>query len=475
MSLRFRAVETNAAQLVGVVEEPRMQPVDGASAETEDTGDYGAVPVAYEDVPATRFHALVAIVSAGGQFSDGYSLGTIGIALSLARDPLQLSASWMGLLGSASLAGLFFGSLFLGPLADRFGRRPLFVPTMAVFAVVSLLQFFAATPWELLPLRFLLGLMLGIDYVVCSAVVVEFASRRTRGRLLASLSILWAIGYTSAFVIGDLLKSTGPDAWRWILGSGAIPAALIFLVRLKMPESPPWLIQRGRSAEARQIIQRYIGTNVSVPVVVSKANQSAGAAWRELFGARYRRRTAVGAIFYTAQVIPYFALGTFIPSVFGALDITNVYTSGVIFNVFMLAGAGFGFWLVDWLTRRQFLIGAFYFSAAILLFLVLANGAPPLVIVATAALFAFVLSASTILEFVYLPELFPTRLRASGVGFGTAASRIGSACGTFLLPLALRGIGVHPTLGLCVGVLLVGGIACHLLAPETQGCSIEDA
>ena len=447
--------------------------IAGELAESAGAGVCESDHVAYDEAPATRFHALVAVVSAGGQFSDGYALGTIGIALSLARGSLHLDALWLGLLGSASLLGLFFGSLLLGPLADRVGRRPLFVPTMAVFAVVSALQFFVSSPWELLPLRLVLGLMLGIDYVVCCAVVAEFSPCRARGRLLALLVVMWTVGYALAFIIGALLTEAVPDAWRWILASGAVPAGIIFLLRLRIPESPLWLVQQGRIAAARQIIRRYLGENVRLPVV-SSAHQSARAAWGELFGARYRRRTAVGAIYYTALVIPYFALGTFIPIVFAALGIRNAYASGAVFNLFMLMGSAFGLWLVDRLTRRQYLVGAFYLSAATLLFLALAGNARPAIIVAVFAFYAFVLAAGTNLCYVYLPELFPTRLRASGVGVGTAASRIGSAGGTFLLPLCLTAIGVRPTLGLCVAVLLAGGFICHLLAPETQGRSIED-
>ena len=81
--------------------------------------------VAFDEAPTTRFHLLVAIAAAGGQFSDGYLLGTIGIALALAGNSLRLNTLWLGLLGGASLAGLFVGSLFVAPLADRVGRRAL--------------------------------------------------------------------------------------------------------------------------------------------------------------------------------------------------------------------------------------------------------------------------------------------------------------------------------------------------------------
>jgi MFS transporter, putative metabolite transport protein len=415
---------------------------------------------------------LVAIAAAGGQFSDGYLLGTIGIALALAGNSLHLSALWLGLLGGGSLAGLFVGSLFLAPLADRIGRRPLLAPTMAVFAIVSALQFFVTAPWQLLILRLLLGLVLGVDYVVCCTVVAEFSPRRTRGRLLSLLVFVWSMGYTGAFILGALLASTAQDAWRWILLSSAIPSALVFVVRLAIPESPMWLVQHGRSAAARRIIDRHMGERVELPVVPATQPQSLRASWMELASPRYRRRTMVGAVFYTAQVIPYFALGTFIAAVLGAFGIRSTYTGGIVFNVFMLLGSGVGLWLIDKVTRRQFLVGTFYLSASILLFLVLAR-TESVVTVAAAALFAFVLAAAANLEFAYLPELFPTHLRASGVGVGTAASRIGSAVSTLLLPICMESIGVRPTLGVCVAVLLTGGVVCHAFAPETQGRSIE--
>jgi putative MFS transporter len=428
--------------------------------------------IAYDDAQPTRFHARVSIAAAGGLFTDGYVLGTIGIALSLAREPLHLDSLWLGLLGGASLAGLFLGSLFIAPLADRIGRRPLLVPTMAAFTVISLLQFYVATAWQLLVLRLLLGLMLGIDYVASCTIVTEFSPRRLRGRMLSVLVFLWAVGYTTAFIIGTALAAAiTTNPWRWILFSSAIPAAIVFLVRLSVPESPPWLVQRGRTGEAQSIIARHVGTNVRLPLLPPEPTQSR---WTELFGPRYRSRTLVGAVFYTTQVIPYFALGTFIPTVFAALGIQDAYAGGVVYNVFILLGSAFGLWLIDKVTRRQFLVGTFYIATATLLFLALAKAAAPYVIVAATALFAFVLSAAANLELVYLPELFPTRLRASGVGFGTAASRVGSAFSTFMLPVCVDSLGIRATLGICVGVLLTGAVTCHIFAPETQGQSIED-
>src|SRR6202011_5955472 len=139
--------------------------------------------VEYDDAPLRPFHAAVAAASSGGVFSDGYGLGIIGISLSGAAPRLGLSPVWMGLLGGASLFGLFAGALLTGPTADRFGRRPIFAYNMAILATLSLLQNLADSGAQLLTLRLAIGFLLGTDYVVSKALLTEFAPRRFRGRI----------------------------------------------------------------------------------------------------------------------------------------------------------------------------------------------------------------------------------------------------------------------------------------------------
>src|ERR1700722_18484332 len=148
-----------------------------------------AAEVNYDDAPLRPFHLRVAIASGGGVFSDGYGLGIIGISLSRAPARLGLSPVWMGLLGGASLFGLFAGALLTGPAADRWGRRPIFAYNMAVLAVLSLLQGLTGSAAALLALRLAIGFLLGTDYVVSKALLTEFTPRRFRGRILGLLSV----------------------------------------------------------------------------------------------------------------------------------------------------------------------------------------------------------------------------------------------------------------------------------------------
>jgi putative MFS transporter len=413
----------------------------------------------------------VAAASTGGVFSDGFGLGIIGIALGLATAPLQLTPLWLGLLGGASLAGLFLGSLLTGPVADQFGRRPIFASNMALLGILSMLQFFAASAAQLLMLRLLIGMLLGTDYVVSKALLTEFTPRAFRGRVLSLLSVAWAGGYTCAYFVGFALTTAGGEAWRWMLLTSAVPCLLVLPLRVTLPESLLWLAAHGHAERAARIVRAALGAGVAPPPAPPSAPPSAPPGqgrWRRLASATWRRRTLVACAFFTCQVIPYFAVGTFVARVMTALRVQGSYVGGLVYNAALLIGAVVGIAVVDRVPRRGFLIASFTLAAATMLPLAVGAGLSRFAIIALFATFAGVLSAASNLVYVYLPELFPTDLRASGIGLAVAASRIGSAASTFLLPVVVAAFGVRAALGACVAVLALGAAVCHAWAPETR-------
>ncbi|MGQ4601190.1 MFS transporter [Nocardia sp. R6R-6] len=423
-------------------------------------------PVAYEDAPLTKFQIKITIAGTGGQFSDGFILGIIGIVITASTGALGLTPLWVGLLGAATLAGLFLGAVVTGPIADRIGRRGIFAWDMLVFAVLSAIQFFIESPWQLLVLRLLIGVVLGADYVVSKALVTEHAPRSFRGRLMSLLAVAWSTGYVAAYLVGYLLTQVGGESWRYMLAASAVPALLIFWFRLGVPESPLWLTQHGRTEEAAAVVRTHLGAAVLAPPVETVPIERRGL--RVLFTPKFRKRTAVGALFYVCQVIPFFALGTFSPQVMESLGVTSKLGAGAAYNAFLLIGAVLGLVFIDRVSRRTFLIGTFFLGAALLAALVTFAGTSPVVAVVIFALFALVLAAAVNLEYVYPPELFPTDLRASGVGIAVAVSRIGSAASTFLLPLVVAHYSADAALVGCVVVLAIGGLICWAWAPETS-------
>jgi len=420
----------------------------------------------FESAPFTPFHRRVAIGGAGGQFSDGYSLGIIGIALSLAKQPLGLTSWWIGAVGAASLAGLFFGCLVAGPISDRFGRRPVFVWTMMIFAILAGLQYYSTSIQELFVLRLLLGVALGADYVACEAIVMEHSPTRYRGQLLSILGVAWTVGYFCAFLVGYLVRDSGPDAWRLVLLTCAVPSIITFLLRFNTPESTMWLTRRHQLDKAREIIAKHIGPTIALPVV-DEPESVKSETLTTLLRPPLLQNLIVGCVFYTCQVIPYFALGTFLPIVLLKLHVGEVYTGALIFNVLLLLGGLIGMFVIDRIPRRTFLIQGFLVTASLLAVLILWRTAPTPVTVMVFATLGFVLSATGMLEFVYPAELFPTELRGRGIGVVIACSRIGSASSTFLLPVVVERHGVYVALEACAAVAVFAALVSKMWAPET--------
>lgn len=150
------------------------------------------------------------------------------------------------------------------------------------------------------------------------------------------------------------------------------------------------------------------------------------------------------------------------------LHVDNPHASGALYNVFTIAGVFIGTWVFVNVSRRAFLMWTFYVPAALLVLLILWKDMPPMMAIAVISAFALVLAMSIVAEYSYPPELFPTELRASGVGLTIASSRIGVSLATFLLPVISEHFGIYATLWSYAVTLIVGGVICQMWAPETS-------
>lgn len=419
--------------------------------------------IPFEDAPLRRAHVKAIAGGMGGQFTDGYIIGIIGIVLSMATGALQLTDLWIGLIAAGSLAGILFGSLLSGLVVDKIGRKSIYNLTIWVFTLGAIAQFFVTSPEQLLALRLLLGIAIGADYAVSISMVSELAPKRLRPRIMSTVLLGWVVGFSSALIIGVYIESLGEMAWRWALLSSVVPAAITLVIRAGTPESPLWLLAKGRQKEAQDIVKKHLGDDIALPVV-SAGHKSAR--WSKLFSPKWRRHTFVGAAFYFCQVVPFFALGTFMPKIMQSIKVDNPDLGGIVYSVFLTIGACIGLMVVDKFSRRSFLIGSFYSGAVVLLILTIWLDMPATLVIVLFSIFALILSGAQVLEYVYLPELFPTELRGSGIGFSVAMSRVGGAGATFLLPMVISNYGVQTALGSCVGVMVLGGLICQFFAPE---------
>uniref|UniRef100_A0AAU2VD35 Sugar porter family MFS transporter n=1 Tax=Streptomyces sp. NBC_00003 TaxID=2903608 RepID=A0AAU2VD35_9ACTN len=413
-----------------------------------------------------RFLCRIAALCASCTFLNGYIIGLIGMALPAATHSLSLSAVWAGAIGSAALCGILIGSPVAGWACERFGRRPVLITQLVVFVAASLAQLAVTGPTLLLALRLLLGIAMGSDYVVSSLLFAEFAPPRHRGRFLTGFQLSWYIGFLTACVIGAITLGTeGP--WRTVLASSALPAVIISILSIGVPESPRWLAAQGRTGQARTIAQRYIPDADEISSIAPiEQSQSQ---YRELFSSRYRTRTAFICLFWLCNVLPYYAMATYTPTLLNAFHIADGLAAALASNAAAVAGALVCVLVVERQGRRGTLLCSFWGAAAALLLVATWPTAPATVIIASFLTFSFFNAGGGSLVGPYPSEVLPTSIRATGIGLASAISRIGAIIGTFLLPIALNAFGAAPVLLTGTLVLAVGACATHRWAPETSG------
>lgn len=431
-----------------------------------------------DDAPLTKFHKKLTFFASGGPFIDGYALSIIGIALITMTPGLRLSTVEVGLIGAASLVGIFFGGAIFGWLTDKIGRHKMYIADLLALALFSVLNAFATEVWHVVLCRFLLGMAIGADYPIATSLLAEFLPKKHRGRLLGATFVVWAVGAAAAYAVGFLLRDTGPDVWRIMVGSPAIFAVVTLLCRLGTPESPRWLLSRGRRDEAEAIIKKVYGQQYSLADIASDSQGPAKQGkFLDIFRRQAWKRTLFVSIFWTAQVVPLFAVYTFAPDLLASMGMTgdaNLYGGSFLISMLFVVGGIPGLWLVEKIGRRKLLLWSFgiiVVALAIPAFIPNVQAAPLFIAL---AIFALASGASSFLEVVYPNELFPTEVRATAVGFGTAISRVGSAASTYLMPVAIISFGAAGSLLIGAAISLVGLVATFLLAPETANKSLAE-
>lgn len=410
-------------------------------------------------------HLLATVCVLGGAFVDGYILGIIGPGLVLAQAELQLGPLAQGLIASSALIGVFVGGLIFGSLADRYGRRPVFFWNLLAFVALSLLQLVATGVWDLVLIRLALGLAIGVEYAVGTAVLAEFSKRKGRGVILGNFAVFWMIGFVCAFLVG--IAWTG-DNWRLLLATSAIPAFIVFVLRTRLPETPMWLKAKGRTAEADAVVRKHYGEGYYIPeVVLDERNPSL----REIFTRDTWRTSLYSGLFWFCQVGPFFAIFTFLTPVFDSLGIAQSTATEILLNVIQLLGAGFGLLLLHWLSRRGFVILTFAIIAATLVALGLLPQTSTWVVLLF-GLYLFMAPAANNIQYVYPSEIFDTRVRGTGIGFSAAFSRISAAAVTYALPWLMATFGGAATMLIMAVFPIIGLIASIVWAPETKEQSL---
>lgn len=431
-------------------------------------------PKTIETTNLSAFHWRLTIFSSGGPFLDGYILAIIGIALVPLTKLWHPNDLWLGLIGASSLIGVFIGGIAFGYLTDLIGRRLMYMVDLSLIVVLSIWQFFANGIIELFILRLLIGVVVGADYPISTALVVEFVPHQWRAKLVGGLNAMWFVGATVASFVGFALLHV-QNGWRWMLISSAVPAIIVMIGRLSIPESPRWLLNKGRKDEALEVLHTILGPEATLEDLHEPEQKATLAS---LFQAGYLKRIFFVGVFWTCTIVTLFAIYAFGPQILTLLHLSGggLATLGYgLINVFFLVGNIIALLIVDKMGRRAVLIWGFILSGLGLLFLGLFPNASVFAVGIAFAVYAIFNGGPSILEWIYPNELFPTEIRATAVGLCTGISRIGAAIGTWATPFALSTLGVGTTMIIAAAIALVGAVVGILMAPETNHQQLHES
>src|SRR5258708_7560868 len=210
-----------------------------------------------------RYILGISFISALGGYLFGFDFAVITGALPFLRDQFGLDAYWEGFATGSLALGAIAGCLLAGTISDRYGRRKGLLLAAAVFCISFLAMSLAQGRFFFIGARFMAGIGVGMASMLSPMYIAEISPAHLRGRMVAINQLTVVIGILITNLVNYGLRTVGEDAWRWMFGLGAIPAALFFMGALWLPESPRWLVSVGRADRAMPILEKIGGADYS--------------------------------------------------------------------------------------------------------------------------------------------------------------------------------------------------------------------
>jgi len=389
---------------------------------------------------------------------------------------------------AATFAGLFVGSAMLGAFADRFGRRTIFIFSMLWYSVTTLGMALQRSAVGIDAWRFFTGIGLGLELVTIDTYIAELVPASVRGRAFAINQCIQLVAIPVATFLSwlllprDLLGSAG---WRWVVLVGAIGALVAYYIRRQVPESPHWLLQRGRFEEAQAVLSKIEAHSDGLlahrpqdagPQDTGSAGQevSAYTSFSSLFRNPYLRRTLVLIVLNIFQASGFYGLVNWLPTLLisqGFTILRSLRYTFIISIVYPLSPLLF-VPIADKIERKWHIVLAASFAAVLGLLFSRPAGSPMLV-----TLGILLTISNNWLSFAYhayQAELYPTSVRARGVGFVYSFSRLATVVSSFLIAFLLRQFGPFGVFGFIACSMAIVVVTVGLFGPRTRTTATQE-
>ncbi|MFD1144658.1 sugar porter family MFS transporter [Larkinella insperata] len=431
----------------------------------------------------TNYIFGIAFISALGGYLFGFDFAVISGALPFLRTNFGLTAWWEGFLTGSLALGCMVGCLLAGNLADRYGRKPGLTIAALIFALSSLGMAFSGTLSVFIAMRFVAGIGVGMASTLSPLYIAEISPAEVRGRNVSINQLTIVIGILVTNLVNYSLADSGPDAWRWMFGLGAVPSLGFLVGVFWLPESPRWLVQTGRVGEGETILRR-IGGEAFVQQTVTAINRtketSDKASYAMLWEKSVRPAVFVGMGLAVLQQlcginVVFNYTSTIFETVGANLDrqLFETVAIGIVNLVFTLVAM----WQVDKLGRKPLMLigtlglAVLYVVIATLLKTGASSGLLSVFVLLAISVYATSLAPIT---WVLISEIFPNRVRGLALSVAVLALWGSYFVLVFTFPILAEWLGTYGPFWLYALICLLGFWFVRNKVQETKGRTLEE-
>src|SRR5215469_3892695 len=439
-----------------------------------------------ERLPFTRFHWRLLAMGGLGYTFDAMDGAMIAFILPPVSALWSLTNQQTGLLASSAMIGYLFGAFLAGTLGDLIGRRSVMMYALAIYCLATLIAACAQSWQFLFGWRIIASFGTGAESAIIAPFLAEFVPRKLRGRFVGSLSGFFSFGFVFAALLGYFVVPNSPAGWRIVQIVTALPIVMLLWWRRSLPESPRWLIQRGRLDEAAAEVQRIEAELTPseraslMPlekVEVAATGVTQAGTFRgnlaALWSPSMARTTLMLWILWIAITFSYYGFFTWIPLLLvkQGMTVTKSFGYSIVMYLAQIPGYYSAAFVSEKLDRKWTIVVYMLLGGVAAYFL--SNARSDAAITLAGFWLSFFMNGTYAGIYAYTPELYPTTFRTTGMGVASSFGRIGGLSAPIVIGNTFARIGFGGVFTITTIVLAMGALAVAVLGIGTAGKSLE--
>jgi putative MFS transporter len=453
-----------------------------------DSAAYAEVAARLDRLPFSSVQR--GILAKGGLTTtfDGLDNGIVSFLLPIVTGVFALTGFEQGLLGSSSLIGAFAGAIAVSFLGDRMGRRNLLVYSMAFYSVAMIVGAISPNGLFLISTRVAAGVAIGINVNIIIPYLAEFAPPKQRGHFVGSLAGFFGMGFVLAALIGYFVIQTMDEGWRVAQVIVGLPIILAVIWRRNLPESPRYLVSKGRVDEARVIVDDLekkvrkatgkdlppVDTNLTYAPEKHLSMRGVMQQFIALWRPDMLRQTILIWVLWFCFSFAYYGFLTFLPTLLvdKGLTISESFGYSIAIEVAQVIGYFPAAMLSEKLDRKWSIV--IFLAASALSAIGLAAASSNVQVLIFGILLALFLNGAYAPLYTYTPEVYPTPIRATGVGASAVFSRVGAALAPIIMGSTYVSLKFSGVFGMLCAVIAVAVVAVVTMGVSTRQRSLEE-